>query len=237
MKEEWRTIKGTNDKYSVSNLGNVKRNEHCTTVSPTSQHPNGAKSFYKEKEVKGYICNDGYKVVYLTVSSCKRIVKKVHRLVAEAFIPNPNNLPQVNHKDENCLNNSVQNLEWCSAKYNANHGTRKDKLRKASGIKVAQYDLNGNLIRIWDSISQASKSFGTNTTSGIRRVCKQEPGRNTYKGFIWKYVDKKVIGDSSLKKQILDNKTILVDIILNTFSLEEQKNLIEILKNKVVGER
>ena len=165
------------------------------------------------------------------------MIKKVHRLVAEAFIPNPNNLPQVNHKDENRLNNSVQNLEWCSAKHNANYGTRKDKLRKASGIQVAQYDLKGNLIRIWDSISQASKSFGTDTTSGIRRVCKQEPGRNTYKGFIWKYVDRKVIGDCSLKKQMLDNKTILVDIILNTFSLEEQKDLIEVLKNKVVGEK
>lgn len=237
MKEEWRTIKGTNNKYSVSNLGNVKRNEHYTIVSPTLQHPKGSKVLYREKEVKGYICNEGYKIVYLTISSRNRMIKKVHRLVAEAFIPNPNNLPQVNHKDENRLNNSVQNLEWCSAKHNANYGTRKDKLRKASGIQVAQYDLKGNLIRIWDSISQASKSFGTDTTSGIRRVCKQEPGRNTYKGFIWKYVDRKVIGDCSLKKQTLDNKTILVDIILNTFSLEEQKDLIEVLKNKVVGER
>lgn len=237
MKEEWRTIKGTNNKYSVSNLGNVKRNEHYTIVSPTLQHPKGSKVLYREKEVKGYICNEGYKIVYLTISSRNRMIKKVHRLVAEAFIPNPNNLPQVNHKDENRLNNSVQNLEWCSAKHNANYGTRKDKLRKASGIQVAQYDLKGNLIRIWDSISQASKSFGTDTTSGIRRVCKQEPGRNTYKGFIWKYVDRKVIGDCSLKKQTLDNKAILVDIILNTFSLEEQKDLIEVLKNKVVGEK
>lgn len=237
MKEEWRTIKGTNNKYSVSNLGNVKRNEHYTIVSPTLQHPKGSKVLYREKEVKGYICNEGYKIVYLTISSRNRMIKKVHRLVAEAFIPNPNNLPQVNHKDENRLNNSVQNLEWCSAKHNANYGTRKDKLRKASGIQVAQYDLKGNLIRIWDSISQASKSFGTDTTSGIRRVCKQEPGRNTYKGFIWKYVDRKVIGDCSLKKQTLDNKTILVDIILNTFSLEEQKDLIEVLKNKVAGEK
>lgn len=237
MKEEWRTIKGTDNKYSVSNLGNVKRNEHYTIVSPTSQHPNGSKALYREKEVKGYISNEGYKVVYLTINNRNRVIKKVHRLVAEAFLPNQDNLPQVNHKDENRLNNSVQNLEWCSAKYNANHGTRKEKLRKASGIQVAQYDLKGNLIRIWDSISQASKSFGTDTTSGIRRVCKQEPGRNTYKGFIWKYVDKKVIGDRSLKKQMLDNKTILVDIILNTFSLKEQKDLIEILKNKVAGEK
>lgn len=197
----------------------------------------GLKLFYKEKQVKGYICNEGYKIVYLSVDSCKRMVKKVHRLVAEAFIPNPNNFPQINHKDENRLNNSVQNLEWCDAKYNANHGTRKDKLRKVSGIKVAQYDLTGNLIKIWDSISQASRYFGTVTTSNIRRVCKQEPGRNTYKGFIWRYVDKKVIGDCSLREQMLNNKNILLDIILNSFSLDEQKDLIETLKNKVAGEK
>lgn len=232
MKEEWQTIKGTNDKYSVSNLGNVKRNEHYTIVSPTSQHPNGAKMFYEEKEVKGYIDKEGYRIVYLQASD-KKITKKVHRLVAEAFIPNPNNLSQVNHKDENRLNNSVQNLEWCDARYNANHGTRKDKLRKISGIRVAQYDLSGNLIKIWDSISQASQYFGTKTTTGIRRVCKKEPGRNTYKGFIWRYVDKKVIGDSSLKEQILNNKDILLDLIINTLTIEEQILLIKTLQNKI----
>lgn len=232
MKEEWRTIEGTDDKYSVSNLGNVKRNEHYTIVSPTSQHPNGAKMFYEEKEVKGYIDKEGYRIVYLQTSN-KKITKKVHRLVAEAFIPNPNNLSQVNHKDENRLNNSVQNLEWCDAKYNANHGTRKDKLRKISGIRIAQYDLSGNLIKIWDSISQASQYFGTKTTSCIRRVCKKEPGRNTYKGFIWRYVDKKVIGDSSLKEQVLNNKDILLDLIINTLTTEEQILLIKTLQNKI----
>lgn len=232
MKEEWRTIKGTDNKYSVSNLGNVKRNKHYTIVSPTSQHPNGAKMFYEEKEVKGYIDKEGYRIVYLQASD-KKLTKKVHRLVAEAFIPNPNNLSQVNHKDENRLNNSVQNLEWCNAKYNANHGTRKDKLRKISGIRVAQYDLSGNLIKIWDSISQASQCFGTKTTASIRRVCKKEPGRNTYKGFIWRYVDKKVIGDSSLKEQVLNNKDILLDLIINTLTIEEQILLIKTLQNKI----
>lgn len=233
MKEEWRTIEGTNNKYSVSNLGNVKRNEHYTMVIPSSQHPNGSKAFYKEKEVKGYICREGYKIVYLSVSPNKRLIKKVHRLVAEAFIPNPNNLPQVNHKDENRLNNSVQNLEWCDSHYNNNYGTRKDKLRKISGIRIAQYDLTGNLIKIWDSISQASKSFGAKTTSCIRRVCKKEPGRNTYKGFVWRYVDKKVIGDSSLKEQVLNNKNILLNLIINTLTIEEQMSLIKTLQNKI----
>lgn len=237
MKEEWRTIIGTNNKYSVSNLGNVKRNEHYTIVSPTKQHFNGARVYYKEREVKEYLDKEGYKVVYLTIDSNKRIIKKIHRLVAEAFIPNPNELTQVNHIDENRTNNMVSNLEWCDAKYNANYGTRKNKLSKISGIKVAQYDLSGNLIKIWDSITQASTHFGSRSTSGIRRVCKKEPGRNTYKGFIWRYIDTKIIGSASLKEQILNNKSILLDIILNTFSMQEQKNLIEILSNKVAGEK
>lgn len=233
MKEEWRTIKGTNNKYSVSNLGNVKRNEHYTIVRPTSTHPNGAQMFYKEKEIKGYLNSEGYKIVYLQISSNNRITKKVHRLVAEAFISNPKNLPQVNHIDENRQNNSVDNLEWCDAQYNANHGTRKDKLRKTSGIRVAQYDLSGNLIKIWDSISQASKSFGAKTTACIRRVCKEQYGRHTYRGFIWKYVDSKIIGDSYLKQQMLNNKNELINIILNTFSEGEQIELIKLLKQKL----
>lgn len=232
MIEEWRTIEGTDNKYSVSNLGNVKRNEHYTIVSPTSQHSNGAKMFYCEKEVKGYINKEGYKIVHLQASN-KKLVKQVHRLVAEAFVPNPNNLPQVNHIDENRLNNCVNNLEWCDAKHNANHGTRKDKLRKASGIRVAQYDLKGNLIKVWDSISQASKSFGAKTTSCIRRVCKKEPGRNTYKGFIWRYVDQKIMGDSSLKEQMLNNKNILLDLVINTLTEREQIELIRIMQNKI----
>lgn len=236
MKEEWRTIKGTNNKYSVSNLGNVKRNEHYTIVSPTLQHPNGIRMFYKEKEVRGYICKEGYKIVYLQVSANNKITKKVHRLVAEAFIPNPDNLPQINHIDENRLNNSVQNLEWCDAKQNANHGTRNDRLRRISGIRVAQYDLAGKLIKIWDSMSQASQSFGAKTTSCIRRVCKQNPGRNTYKGFIWRYVDQKVIGDLSLREQMLSDKNILLNLIINTLTTEEQKQLIKILQTNINNE-
>ena len=82
-------------------------------------------------------------------------------------------------------------------------------------------------------MSQASQYFGTKTTSCIRRVCKKEPGRNTYKGFIWRYVDKKVIGDSSLKEQVLNNKDILLDLIINTLTTEEQILLIKTLQNKI----
>lgn len=227
MKEEWRTIKDTNNKYSVSNLGNVKRNEHYTIVKPTENKPYTSKIFYKERLLKQYIDSTGYAVVKLTIDTNKEKTVKVHRLVAQEFVPNPNNLLQVNHKDEDRTNNRVDNLEWCNALYNANYGTRKDKLRKSSGVRVAQYDLQGNLIKIWDSISQASQSFGAKTTSCIRRVCKQLPGRSTYRGFVWRYVDKKVIGDCQLKEQMLENKQMLIDLVLNTLTKEEMRQLID----------
>ena len=216
MKEEWRTIKETDGKYSVSNLGNVKRNEHYTIVSPTFT------AFYKERKVNPYKTAEGYLVVRLQTGS-KSITRKIHRLVAEAFIDNPNGFPCVNHLDEDRSNNIVTNLEWCTVKHNNNYGTRKEKLQKISGIKVAQYDLSGKLIKVWDSITQAAQSFGTKTTSNIGRVCKGKPGRKTYKGYIWKYVDSKVIGDVSLKDQMLTNKSMLVDVVLNTFSDVELK--------------
>lgn len=228
MKEEWRTIKNTDGKYSVSNLGNVKRNEHYTIVSPTSTHTNGTKLFYKERKLNPHLNKDGYRIVKLHLEEGNVRTVSVHRLVAENFIPNQNNYPQINHIDENRINNNVDNLEWCTATHNANHGTRKEKLRKISGIRVAQYDLQGNLIKIWDSISQASQSFGAKTTSCIRRVCKGEPGRLSYRGYTWRYVDNKVIGDSNLKEQMLSNKQLLIDTVLNSFSDEE---LEEIMKN------
>jgi hypothetical protein len=182
--EIWKTINGTNGKYSVSNLGNVCRNEHYTRVTT-----NNTTAFYKERLLKGYKNKEGYIVYNLQLSNGNVMVKKGHRLVAEAFIPNPDNLPCVNHKDENRSNNRVDNLEWCTVDYNNKYGTRNEKLKKVSGIRVAQYTLDGKLIKIWNSISEASRSFGCKTTVTIGRVCKGVCGRKTYKGYVWRYVD------------------------------------------------
>ena len=108
-KEIWKDIDGYEGLYQVSNLGRVK-----------SLHHN------KEKILKGSYNSKGYYFVKL----CKNGISKsifVHRLVAQEFIPNPDNLPIVNHKDENPRNNNVDNLEWCTQKYNANYGTVRER--------------------------------------------------------------------------------------------------------------
>ena len=123
MIEEWRDIKGYEGIYQVSNLGNV-----CSLDRVIKHYP---KDYFQEgKVLSPALSRNGYPMVIL-VNHNKRKTRNVHRLVAEAFIPNPNNLPQVNHKDENKTNNCVDNLEWCTQKYNLNYGTRNIKISKA----------------------------------------------------------------------------------------------------------
>ena len=125
MNEEWRDIRGYEGKYQVSNLGRIK--------SLKDSHGN-----YREKILKFKLEVSGYLQVHLYLEN-KVKAFKIHRLVAEAFIPNPNNLPEVNHKDENKENNRVDNLEWCDRKYNINYGTRTQKAsEKMKGRKFTE---------------------------------------------------------------------------------------------------
>ena len=189
MKEEWKIIEDTFGKYSVSNLGNVRINEHYTEITPSKVNPLGKAKLYKEAPVKQYLNCSGYKIVYLQVAKGKRIIRPVHRLVAQAFIPNPNNLPFVNHKDETRCNNCVDNLEWCDPKYNANYGTRNKLLSISGGRKVAQYTLDGKFVKIWDSVMSISRYYGVKSTTCISRVCRHAKGRLSYKGYKWEYVE------------------------------------------------
>lgn len=155
--EQWKPIQGYEGLYEVSNKGRVK------------SLGNGGKNQYSNKEI--------YKVPiklsngYLRVNLCKDGKIKsylVHRLVANAFIPNPDNLEQVNHKDENKHNNNVENLCWCSAKENSNYGTRNERIsssltnhEKFSTI-IKCFNLETNKITYYSSIHEASRYFKVN---------------------------------------------------------------------------
>ena len=136
---------------------------------------------------------DGYKIVTLYTNG-KKYSRRVHRLVAEAFLDNPKNYPIVNHKDENIRNNNIENLEWCSISYNTKYGSgiqkmlisRGDKLKGKNNygaIPIVQLDLNYNFIKKWDCAADAERALKISRGS-IRRCCNNE--RKTCSGFIWK---------------------------------------------------
>ena len=179
-KEIWKIINGY-ENYMISSFGRVK------SLDRYVRGKNNSIYIKKGKLLKLYTDKDGYQTVMLYHNNKKKLLK-VHRLVAEAFLDNPNNLSQVNHKDECKTNNIVSNLEWCDAKYNNNYGTaieRRSKTR-TNGIfskKVYQYTLDGEFVREWLS----TKECGRNryNQGPVAACCRGE--RKTHKGFIWSY--------------------------------------------------
>lgn len=164
--EIWKPIKGFEGFYEVSNLGRVRSLE-------SGRWKNRVKILKPGKLNNGYL-----KVTLFKDGKPKTFL--VHRLVAEHFIPNPLNLPQVNHKDENKENNCFENLEWCDAKYNSNYGTRTKKTCK----KVYQYDKQGNFIREWESTMDVERELSY-LHGNISQCCNRK--RKSVHGFIWSY--------------------------------------------------
>lgn len=198
--EIWKTISNY-EEYEISNLGRVKRLSYYKNVC------NGGKQHCNERVLKPQKRKRGYLAV--TLSKHGKIKSfLVHRLVAEAFVPNPNNYPQVNHKDENPTNNEATNLEWCNQYYNSNYGT--SKYRIAAKLKngvlskpVEQYYKNGTFITEYPSAIEASRTLGL-SVSGIVLCCNKK--YTHCGGYQWKYKnDNKGITD--IRKQILQFNT------------------------------
>lgn len=186
--EVWRNIDGYEGFYKVSNLGRVQ------SLNRVVAHKDGAIHKYPSKIIRPYI-SKGYHYVQLHTKG-SYVHKIVHRLVAEAFIPNPMNLPQVNHKDGNKANNYTSNLEWCTASENEKHAYREGLKRKPywmsekvgalsnRGMEVAHISKDGVLIRKYPTAREAAKVLSKHPTTISRSASK---GRvlNDGSRFVW----------------------------------------------------
>lgn len=164
-------VVGLENKYMVSNKGEVLSNSYrkqgfCRKLAQTN--------------------HNGYPHVNLCVNGkMKRF--QVHRLVAMAFIPNPDNLPCVNHKDENKSNNHVENLEWCTQKYNNNYGTANKRRGESGQVAIIQLTLDNKFVSKYNSSKEAANANGFCSSSCITAVCKGR--QNTAYGYKWIYED------------------------------------------------
>lgn len=178
--EVWKDVKGYEGVYQISNLGEIKR------LSYSIIRNNGYKQSWKEKKLKPTKDAGGYLGIRSgTKKNGKSYTLRIHRLVAEAFIPNPNRYNYINHIDGNKQNNRVNNLEWCTHEYNIKKAWE-DGLCDGLKKKINQYDLNGNFIASYPSIREAERKTGVRNT-GINGCL-----HNVYKssgGFVWKYAD------------------------------------------------
>lgn len=164
----WRDVKGYEGFYKVSNSGEILalKRPHC----------------YRKTHLMSQ-CDDGrgYKIVCLCKNGTHK-TERVHRLVAIAFIPNPNGFNEINHIDENKSNNFADNLEWCNRKYNINYGSRTHK----TSTRIAMYSSDMNHINTYSSIRDACRENGLKCPGNISNVLKGKA--KTAYGYIWKEV-------------------------------------------------
>ena len=179
LQEEWKDIVGYEGLYQISSYGNVRSIKRDGT-SGGVLHP--------------FTTKEGYKRVCLSKNN---VVRKelVHRIVASHFLENPDKLPIINHKDECRTNNCVWNLEWCTAQYNLNYGTARERSAKHRnygeiGVKhskpVLQIGSDGKVIRQWSSIKEAAESVGCHAPN-IVRACRKKKKKSG--GFRWTYAE------------------------------------------------
>lgn len=178
MKEVWKDIAGYEGLYQVSNVGNVR------SLDRKIKCKNSVRC-YKGKPLANCVDDKGYSRVLLSVAGKHKSVQ-IHRLVAQAFIPNPLGFPEVNHIDENPQNNCVDNLEWCSKLYNLEYGNGRIKSIRSHRKAVLQFDLKNNFIAEYEGVNVAAVAIGKpHDATSITKCC--SGNHQTAHGYIWKY--------------------------------------------------
>ena len=176
--EKWRDVVGYEGLYMVSSLGRVKRLEHWK-----NQRTGRTNKYYKYRKLPEKILRVNYAGVYPQICLSKdRTVKTylVHRLVAEAFIPNPKNCPEINHKDCIPQNNNVENLEWCHRTYNIRYADRTEKAARSCDKKVLCVETG----KVYSSLTVAALENSLHK-SKISQVCHGK--RKTTGGLRWRF--------------------------------------------------
>ena len=169
--EIWKDIEGYEGLYQVSSLGRVRSLDRKMD-----------RRFCKGRILKNKRDGQGYQQVCLCVNKTHKYCY-IHRLVAQAFIPNPQNKETVNHKDENKTNNHVDNLEWMTMKENANYGTRNERCKHKA--KPFFQIKNGFVVKRWDSTYEAAKSLNVSKSAIQSALC----GDSIYcQDYLWRYV-------------------------------------------------
>lgn len=176
--EVWKDIQGLEGCYQVSNMGRVRSVSRIVRAGKNKQRRTSGRVLTPWKTRHGY----------LQVNLGRNGKAAIHRLVARAFIANPDNYPDVNHKDENKANNIASNLEWCNHSYNALYGTCQEKLLKYKNTPVEMVDrATHKVLRVFESMKIAMQETGVNKVT-ISAVCRGI--RKTGGGYIWRYAEK-----------------------------------------------
>ena len=216
-KEVWKDVKDFEGYYEISNLGRLRRKTRHITDK------NGVVKLWQGKILKYTKNPDGYPI-FIMSKNAKTKYKSGHRMVAEAFIENPNDYPVVNHKDENPANNHVGNLEWCTIEYNNAYGTRTERMKNSKGFKerhrknrkpVFKVSLGGEILKEFKSLKEAYQSDSEYTKSGVANCCNGH--LNTYKGYFWIYKDG--FTDKEVKSRI-DKANTTQEVKVNQLDLD-----------------